>query len=78
MSEEKKVHKEKIHHPSEAKNDEDHIRFAKHAIKQVELGHYGFRDISVTQNPGTGGLHHTASWVLFETDPSVPASDPTE
>lgn len=72
------MQKEKLPNPSDAKGDDDHIKFAKHSLAQIEHGHYGVKNISVSQTPGAAGeTYHSASWTTFETDPAVLAADST-
>ena len=62
-----------IPHPSEAKNDADHVKFAKHMMGQIEAGHYAIKNVSVSQTKNGNEYYHFASWTTHEIDPSVEA-----
>lgn len=69
------VDKKTIPHPDHAKEDAEHFAAAKHAIEQIEHGHYGVKDVSISQvDNADGSVTISATFTRFEINPTIPAA----
>lgn len=69
------VSKKTIPHPSEARGDEDHLRFAAHAFEQIKAGHYTVNNVVVGQQEiGPGGVRLVIALDRWETHPDNPSA----